>query len=82
GKLGHKLSGHLQKPRFGVDQLGDDNLETDWQLDSWLSASLTEHPIQKKNNNDKSDESYTLSKISVRVENYFHNLQETRQLEL
>ncbi|PKU34602.1 anaphase-promoting complex subunit 10 [Limosa lapponica baueri] len=30
----------------------------------------------------KSDESYTPSKISVRVGNNFHNLQEIRQLEL
>lgn len=77
------------KPGFGVDQLQDDNLETYWQSDG-SQPHLVSIQFRRKTTvkafciyaDYKSDESYTPSKISVRVGNNFHNLQEIRQLEL
>uniref|UniRef100_A0A803JH20 Anaphase-promoting complex subunit 10 n=2 Tax=Xenopus TaxID=8353 RepID=A0A803JH20_XENTR len=77
------------KPGFGVDQLRDDNLETYWQSDG-SQPHLVNIQFRRKTTvkalciyaDYKSDESYTPSKISVRVGNNFHNLQEIRQLEL
>ncbi|KAK6291632.1 hypothetical protein J4Q44_G00374160 [Coregonus suidteri] len=77
------------KPGFGVDQLRDDNLETYWQSDG-SQPHLVNIQFRRKTTvkmlciyaDYKSDESYTPSKISVRVGNNFHNLQEIRQLEM
>ncbi|KAG7251487.1 hypothetical protein CRUP_029163, partial [Coryphaenoides rupestris] len=69
------------KPGFGVDQLRDDNLETYWQSDG-SQPHLTTVKMLCIYADYKSDESYTPSKISVRVGNNFHNLQEVRQLEM
>uniref|UniRef100_A0A8C5B6P6 Anaphase-promoting complex subunit 10 n=1 Tax=Gadus morhua TaxID=8049 RepID=A0A8C5B6P6_GADMO len=73
------------KPGFGVDQLRDDNLETYWQSDG-SQPHLVNIQFRRKTTvkmlciyaDYKSDESYTPSKISVRVGNNFHNLQEVR----
>ncbi|EMP25916.1 Anaphase-promoting complex subunit 10 [Chelonia mydas] len=72
-------------PGFGVDQLRDDNLETYWQSDG-SQPHLVNIQFRRKTTvktlciyaDYKSDESYTPSKISVRVGNNFHNLQEIR----
>ena len=71
-----------------MDQLQDDNLETYWQSDG-SQPHLVNIQFRRKTTvktciyaDYKSDESYTPSKISVRVGNNFHNLQEIRQLEL
>ncbi|XP_058479689.1 anaphase-promoting complex subunit 10 [Solea solea] len=77
------------KPGFGVDQLRDDNLETYWQSDG-SQPHLVNIQFRRRTTvkmlciyaDYKSDESYTPSKISVRVGNNFHNLQEVRQLEM
>ncbi|XP_061921745.1 anaphase-promoting complex subunit 10 isoform X4 [Entelurus aequoreus] len=77
------------KPSFGVDQLRDDNLETYWQSDG-SQPHLVNIQFRRRTRvkmlciyaDYKSDESYTPSKISVRVGNNFHNLQEVRQLEM
>ncbi|XP_065401619.1 anaphase-promoting complex subunit 10 isoform X2 [Macaca fascicularis] len=77
------------KPGFGVDQLRDDNLETYWQSDG-SQPHLVNIQFRRKTTvktlciyaDYKSDESYTPSKISVRVGNNFHNLQEIRSLTL
>ncbi|XP_041519307.1 anaphase-promoting complex subunit 10 isoform X3 [Microtus oregoni] len=74
------------KPGFGVDQLRDDNLETYWQSDG-SQPHLVNIQFRRKTTvktlciyaDYKSDESYTPSKISVRVGNHFHNLQEIRE---
>ncbi|XP_037753264.1 anaphase-promoting complex subunit 10 isoform X3 [Chelonia mydas] len=76
------------KPGFGVDQLRDDNLETYWQSDG-SQPHLVNIQFRRKTTvktlciyaDYKSDESYTPSKISVRVGNNFHNLQEIRTLQ-
>ncbi|XP_048702945.1 anaphase-promoting complex subunit 10 isoform X3 [Caretta caretta] len=75
------------KPGFGVDQLRDDNLETYWQSDG-SQPHLVNIQFRRKTTvktlciyaDYKSDESYTPSKISVRVGNNFHNLQEIRDV--
>uniref|UniRef100_A0A3B4FK07 Anaphase-promoting complex subunit 10 n=1 Tax=Pundamilia nyererei TaxID=303518 RepID=A0A3B4FK07_9CICH len=72
-------------PGFGVDQLRDDNLETYWQSDG-SQPHLVNIQFRRRTTvkmlciyaDYKSDESYTPSKISVRVGNNFHNLQEIR----
>uniref|UniRef100_A0A8D2JWC1 Anaphase-promoting complex subunit 10 n=1 Tax=Theropithecus gelada TaxID=9565 RepID=A0A8D2JWC1_THEGE len=77
------------KPGFGVDQLRDDNLESYWQSDG-SQPYLVNIQLRRKTvvktlciyADYKSDESYTPSKISAKVGNNFHNLQEIRQLEL
>ncbi|XP_021251140.1 anaphase-promoting complex subunit 10 isoform X1 [Numida meleagris] len=77
------------KPGFGVDQLRDDNLETYWQSDG-SQPHLVNIQFRRKTTvktlciyaDYKSDESYTPSKISVRVGNNFHNLQEIRNQDL
>ncbi|XP_051061781.1 anaphase-promoting complex subunit 10 isoform X2 [Phodopus roborovskii] len=77
------------KPGFGVDQLRDDNLETYWQSDG-SQPHLVNIQFRRKTTvktlciyaDYKSDESYTPSKISVRVGNNFHNLQEIRPLRI
>uniref|UniRef100_A0A3Q3FVZ5 Anaphase-promoting complex subunit 10 n=2 Tax=Percomorphaceae TaxID=1489872 RepID=A0A3Q3FVZ5_9LABR len=74
------------KPGFGVDQLRDDNLETYWQSDG-SQPHLVNIQFRRRTTvkmlciyaDYKSDESYTPSKISVRVGNNFHNLQEIRR---
>ncbi|XP_069782415.1 anaphase-promoting complex subunit 10 isoform X2 [Narcine bancroftii] len=75
------------KPGFGVDQLRDDNLETYWQSDG-SQPHLVNIQFRRKTTvktlciyaDYKSDESYTPSKVSVRVGNNFHDLKEMRQL--
>ncbi|XP_033082271.1 anaphase-promoting complex subunit 10-like, partial [Trachypithecus francoisi] len=77
------------KPEFGVDQLQDDNLESYWQSDG-SQPYLVNIQFRRKTTvktlciyaDYKYDESYTPSKISAKVGNNFHNLQEIRQLEL
>ncbi|XP_061525408.1 anaphase-promoting complex subunit 10 isoform X1 [Phycodurus eques] len=77
------------KPGFGVDQLRDDNLETYWQSDG-SQPHLVNIQFRRRTTvkmlciyaDYKSDESYTPSKISVRVGNNFHDLHEVRQLEM
>uniref|UniRef100_A0A2K6LMN5 Anaphase-promoting complex subunit 10 n=1 Tax=Rhinopithecus bieti TaxID=61621 RepID=A0A2K6LMN5_RHIBE len=73
------------KPEFGVDQLQDDNLESYWQSDG-SQPYLVNIQFRRKTTvktciyaDYKSDESYTPSKISAKVGNNFHNLQEIRQ---
>ncbi|KAI3376046.1 hypothetical protein L3Q82_016575 [Scortum barcoo] len=69
--------------------LRDDNLETYWQSDG-SQPHLVNIQFRRRTTvkmlciyaDYKSDESYTPSKISVRVGNNFHNLQEIRQLEM
>uniref|UniRef100_A0A671TP83 Anaphase-promoting complex subunit 10 n=1 Tax=Sparus aurata TaxID=8175 RepID=A0A671TP83_SPAAU len=70
------------KPGFGVDQLRDDNLETYWQSDGSQPHLVNIQFSFVEMRRTTSDESYTPSKISVRVGNNFHNLQEIRQLEM
>ncbi|XP_067897590.1 anaphase-promoting complex subunit 10 isoform X3 [Heterodontus francisci] len=73
------------KPGFGVDQLRDDNLETYWQSDG-SQPHLVNIQFRRKTTvktlciyaDYKSDESYTPSKVSVRVGNNFHDLKEMR----
>ncbi|KAK7801346.1 hypothetical protein U0070_005829, partial [Myodes glareolus] len=85
GKEGELFSGHHLSRGFGVDQLRDDNLETYWQSDG-SQPHLVNIQFRRKTTvktlciyaDYKSDESYTPSKISVRVGNHFHNLQEIR----
>ncbi|XP_036088567.1 anaphase-promoting complex subunit 10-like [Rousettus aegyptiacus] len=73
------------KPGFGVDQLQDENLETYCQSDvsQPYLVNIQFRKITVKilciYADYKSDESYTPSKISVRVGNNFHNLQEIQQ---
>ncbi|XP_077445861.1 anaphase-promoting complex subunit 10 [Stigmatopora argus] len=77
------------KPGFGVDQLRDDNLETYWQSDG-SQPHLVNIQFRRRTTvkmvciyaDYKSDESYTPSKISVRVGDNFHDLHEVRQLEM
>ncbi|XP_039706011.1 anaphase-promoting complex subunit 10-like isoform X2 [Pteropus medius] len=77
------------KPEFGVDQLQDGNLETYWQSVG-SQPYLVNIQFRRKTTvktlciyaDYKSDESYTPSKISVRIGNNFHNLREISQLEL
>ncbi|XP_070540061.1 anaphase-promoting complex subunit 10-like [Ptychodera flava] len=77
------------KPGFGVDQLRDGSLETYWQSDG-TQPHLVNIQFRRKTTVDriciyadyKSDESYTPNKISVRVGNHFHDLQEIEVLEL
>ncbi|MBN3287186.1 APC10 protein, partial [Polyodon spathula] len=73
------------KPGFGIDKLRDDNLETYWQSDG-PQPHLINIQFRVKTTvkmlgiyaDFKTDESYTPRKISVRVGNNFHNLQEIR----
>ncbi|CAM9442876.1 anaphase-promoting complex subunit 10 isoform X1 [Petromyzon marinus] len=77
------------KPGFGVDQLRDDNLETYWQSDG-SQPHLVNIQFRRKTTvkmvciyaDYKADESYTPSRISIRVGNNFHDLQDVQQLEL
>uniref|UniRef100_UPI00358F7319 anaphase-promoting complex subunit 10-like isoform X1 n=1 Tax=Myxine glutinosa TaxID=7769 RepID=UPI00358F7319 len=77
------------KPGFGVDQLRDDNLETYWQSDG-SQPHLVNIQFRRKTAvktvciyaDYKADESYTPSRVSLRVGNNFHDLQEIRQLDL
>ncbi|XP_069861427.1 anaphase-promoting complex subunit 10-like isoform X2 [Dipodomys merriami] len=79
----------IGSPGFGVDRLRDGNLETNWQSDG-SQPHLVNIQFRRKTTvktlciyeHYKPDESYTPSKISVRVGNNFHNLQEIRQLGL
>uniref|UniRef100_UPI00359021C8 uncharacterized protein isoform X2 n=1 Tax=Myxine glutinosa TaxID=7769 RepID=UPI00359021C8 len=73
------------KPGFGVDQLRDDNLETYWQSDG-SQPHLVNIQFRRKTAvktvciyaDYKADESYTPSRVSLRVGNNFHDLQEIR----
>ncbi|XP_022098230.1 anaphase-promoting complex subunit 10-like [Acanthaster planci] len=77
------------KPGFGVNQLRDDSVETYWQSDG-TQPHLVNIQFRRKTTvhsvaiyaDYKSDESYTPNKISVRVGNNFHDLQEVELLEL
>lgn len=68
---------------FGVDQLRDDRADTYWQSDGQL-PHLVNIQFQKKTTisdiyiytDYKLDESYTPSRISVRVGTHFNDLQE------
>ncbi|XP_002739417.1 anaphase-promoting complex subunit 10-like [Saccoglossus kowalevskii] len=77
------------KPGFGVDQLRDGSLETYWQSDG-TQPHLVNIQFRRKTTLNrlciyadyKADESYTPNKISVRIGNHFHDLQEIEVLEL
>ncbi|GAQ80988.1 Anaphase-promoting complex subunit 10 [Klebsormidium nitens] len=77
------------KPGNGVELMRDDNLETYWQSDG-AQPHLVNIQFQKKVKlqqiaiyiDFKLDESYTPSKISVRLGNSFHDLREIRQVDL
>lgn len=68
---------------FGVDQLRDDRADTYWQSDGQL-PHLVNIQFQKKTTisdiyiytDYKLDESYTPSRISIRVGTHFNDLQE------
>ncbi|XP_023028239.1 anaphase-promoting complex subunit 10 [Leptinotarsa decemlineata] len=71
------------KPGFGVDQLRDDRADTYWQSDGQL-PHLVNIQFQKKTTisdiyiytDYKLDESYTPSRISIRVGTHFNDIQE------
>ena len=71
------------KPGNGVEQLRDDNIDTYWQSDG-PQPHLINIQFHKKMRiheiviytDFKLDESYTPSKISIRVGSTFHDLQE------
>lgn len=73
----------------GVQYLRDDNLDTYWQSDG-AQPHLVNIQFQKKVKlqlvvlyvDFKLDESYTPSKISIRVGNGFHNLKEIKTVDL
>ena len=77
------------KPGNGVEQLRDDNIDTYWQSDG-PQPHLINIQFHKKMciheivvyTDFKLDESYTPSKISIRVGNTFHDLQEIHVEEL
>ncbi|KAL4596308.1 hypothetical protein ACB092_12G154900 [Castanea dentata] len=77
------------KPGNGVSALRDENLETYWQSDG-AQPHLVNIQFQKKVMlqlvvlyvDCKLDESYTPSKISIRVGNGFDNLKEVKTVEL
>lgn len=68
---------------FGVDQIRDDRADTYWQSDGQL-PHLVNIQFQKKTTisdiyiytDYKLDESYTPSRISIRVGTHFNDLQE------
>ncbi|XP_014676679.1 PREDICTED: anaphase-promoting complex subunit 10-like isoform X2 [Priapulus caudatus] len=77
------------KPGFGVDQLRDDNLDTYWQSDGPQPHLVNIQFRRKMTIQDvaiyadyKSDESYTPSRISVRIGNHFNDLQEIEIVDL
>lgn len=74
---------------FGVDQLRDNSLETYWQSDG-PQPHLVNIQFKKKMLIEnvciyadyKLDESYTPNRISIRVGNHFHDLQEVELMDL
>ncbi|GLJ49226.1 hypothetical protein SUGI_1039510 [Cryptomeria japonica] len=77
------------KPGNGVHLLRDDNVETYWQSDG-VQPHLVNIQFQRKVKlqllalyvDFKHDESYTPSKISIRVGNGFRDLKEIKSVEL
>ena len=77
------------KPGNGVEQLRDDNIDTYWQSDG-PQPHLINIQFHKKMRiheiviytDFKLDESYTPSKISIRIGSTFHDLQEIHVEEL
>jgi anaphase-promoting complex subunit 10 len=77
------------KPGFGIEQLRDGNLETYWQSDG-PQPHLVNIQFRRKTAiqnislyaDYKADESYTPSKISIRVGNSFHDLHQVELIEL
>ena len=74
---------------FGVEQLRDGSLDTYWQSDG-PQPHLVNIQFQRKMTIEdiciyadyKSDESYTPSRLSVRVGSHFNDLSEIEQLQL
>lgn len=71
------------KPGFGVEQLRDDRTDTYWQSDGQLPHLVNIQFQRKTTVSDiliytdyKMDESYTPSRISVRIGTHFNDLQE------
>ncbi|XP_017775981.1 PREDICTED: anaphase-promoting complex subunit 10 isoform X1 [Nicrophorus vespilloides] len=71
------------KPGFGVDQLRDERCDTYWQSDGQLPHLVNIQFQRKTTVSDiyiytdyKLDESYTPSRISIRVGTHFNDLQE------
>ncbi|XP_018331827.1 anaphase-promoting complex subunit 10-like [Agrilus planipennis] len=71
------------KPGFGVEQLRDDRNDTYWQSDGQLPHLVNIQFQRKTTISDiyiytdyKLDESYTPSRISIRVGTHFNDLQE------
>lgn len=77
------------KPGFGVEQLRDDSLETYWQSDGQL-PHLVNIQFKRKTTikevalytDYKLDESYTPTRISVRVGTNFNDLQEIEVVDI
>jgi len=77
------------KPGYGVDQLRDGSLETYWQSDGHLPHLVNVQFKRKTTVQDvaiytdyKLDESYTPTKISVRVGTNFNDLQEIEVVDI
>jgi anaphase-promoting complex subunit 10 len=77
------------KPGSGVDQLRDDNLTTFWQSDGVQPHEINIQFCKRMKLSTialyadaKIDESYTPSKLSIRVGNSFHDLRELMIVEL
>ncbi|KAF5285038.1 hypothetical protein FQR65_LT02350 [Abscondita terminalis] len=71
------------KPGFGVEQLRDDRTDTYWQSDGQLPHLVNIQFQRKTTVSDifiyteyKLDESYTPSRISIRIGTHFNDLQE------
>lgn len=90
-EIGHQAIWSLSscKPGFGVEQLRDDNLDTYWQSDG-PQPHLVNIKFRRKTLvqnvcifvDYKSDESYTPSKISIRVGNSLDSLKQVDVIEL
>jgi len=77
------------KPGFGVDQLRDDRADTYWQSDGQLPHLVNIQFQRKTTISDiyiytdyKLDESYTPSRISIRVGTHFNDIQEIEVIPL
>lgn len=77
------------KPGFGVEQLRDSSLETYWQSDGPQPHMVNIHFRRKMTISDiciyadfKADESYTPSRLSIRVGNHVNDLRELDLVEL
>lgn len=74
---------HFSLAGFGVDQLRDDRADTYWQSDGQLPHLVNIQFQRKTTISDiyiytdyKLDESYTPSRISIRVGTHFNDIQE------